>query len=137
MLKGGYITVIGCQFVRGGVNGYGVSSQGPYNIITDNNFANSNTNKLTVSGSGSSYANNIGVVTRKIGSAIIKKGLTEVTVKHDVPNTSNEQIMVMPQGVVTTGFRIAWVDHTSFRILVNSVEASDVIFTYWVDSNKY
>ena len=135
--NGNYVTINGCQFVRGGENGYGVKSSGNYNNITNNNLKNCNGNKLYIAGSSNNVINNAGVIKKKVGSATIPTGQTEIIVKHGLTGISSEMIMIAPRSLVTTNYRIAWVDETSFRILINSAESDSTIFTYWIDGNLY
>ena len=134
---GQYITINNCQFVRGGNNGYGVLSTGSYCSITNNNFALCEGNKLKITGGENSAINNTGIITKAVGSATIPTGLTEVMVKHGLTGVTSEMIMVVPRSLVKTNYRIAWVDETSFRIIINSAESDSTIFTYWIDSNLY
>jgi hypothetical protein len=135
--NGNYVSINGCQFVRGGENGYGVKSAGSYNNITNNNFKNCNGDKLNISGSSNNVINNAGILKKKVGSAIIQAGQTEILVNHGLTGVTSEMIMVTPRSIVTTNYRIAWVDETSFRILINSTESNSTIFTYWIDANLY
>lgn len=67
------------------------------------------------------------------GSAIIDPNKTEVLVAHNLGGVTSEMIMILPRSIVTSQYRIAWVDENNFRILLNTpITTNNIIFTYWI-----
>lgn len=131
-----HLTCTGCQFVRGSDTGLGVSLSGVGYLFRQNNLSQCGGDKLKLGGSSYSVGDNLGIPSSKRGSATIQQGDTEVTVNHNVGGVTSEMIMILPRSLVTVGYRIAWVDENSFRILLNSASpAGGTIFTWWIDKD--